>query len=238
MNTSHITLHPLRTPLSLPCICLLLMDSLEGIFLSRVPTWSTLLASVLLAWPLQVTPIYFSARMLRPQVKEEIICLVQSMFNFSRRQSKHLFQILMDCMVHKDSVSMMSWWLKIFIFTFFLKKCMESPFWTLMDMTLQTWASSCVNLDSCSTSTLTLHVLRFRFYLGQKYCTKVTTHKHLQGLQEWLQESGGPKSAVLDDHSIHMWVKSKNLERRPKKGNTRRWRIGTCVWWVKGHMVH
>ncbi|KAM7330000.1 hypothetical protein ACRRTK_011613 [Alexandromys fortis] len=40
---------------------------------------------------------------LRPQVKEEIVCLVQSMFNFSLRQSKHLFQILMDCMVHKDS---------------------------------------------------------------------------------------------------------------------------------------
>ncbi|CAO2584947.1 Transient receptor potential cation channel subfamily M member 6, partial [Lemmus lemmus] len=43
--------------------------------------------------------------MLRPQVKEEIICLVQSMFNFSLRQSKHLFQILMDCMVHKDSIT-------------------------------------------------------------------------------------------------------------------------------------
>ncbi|XP_050015899.1 transient receptor potential cation channel subfamily M member 6 isoform X2 [Alexandromys fortis] len=42
---------------------------------------------------------------LRPQVKEEIVCLVQSMFNFSLRQSKHLFQILMDCMVHKDSIT-------------------------------------------------------------------------------------------------------------------------------------
>lgn len=61
-----------------------------------------------LASSLQVMPIYFSARMLRPQVKEEIVCLVQNMFNFSLRQSKHLFQILMDCMVHKDSVSMMS----------------------------------------------------------------------------------------------------------------------------------
>ncbi|MEJ1276549.1 transient receptor potential cation channel subfamily M member 6 [Cricetulus griseus] len=43
--------------------------------------------------------------MLRPQVKEEIFCLIQSMFNFSLRQSRHLFQILMECMVHKDSIT-------------------------------------------------------------------------------------------------------------------------------------
>ncbi|XP_012972837.1 transient receptor potential cation channel subfamily M member 6 [Mesocricetus auratus] len=43
--------------------------------------------------------------MLRPQVKEEIFCLIQSMFNFSLRQSKHLFQILMECMAHKDSIT-------------------------------------------------------------------------------------------------------------------------------------
>lgn len=42
---------------------------------------------------------------LRPQVKEEILCLIQNMFNFSLRQSKHLFQILMECMVHKDSIT-------------------------------------------------------------------------------------------------------------------------------------
>lgn len=45
---------------------------------------------------------------LRPQVKEEIFCLIQNMFNFSLRQSKHLFQILMECMEHKDSVSRIS----------------------------------------------------------------------------------------------------------------------------------
>uniref|UniRef100_A0A8C6QL25 non-specific serine/threonine protein kinase n=1 Tax=Nannospalax galili TaxID=1026970 RepID=A0A8C6QL25_NANGA len=43
--------------------------------------------------------------MLRPQVKEEIICVIQNMFNFSLRQSKHLFQILMECMVHRDSMT-------------------------------------------------------------------------------------------------------------------------------------
>ncbi|XP_051002179.1 transient receptor potential cation channel subfamily M member 6 isoform X1 [Acomys russatus] len=42
---------------------------------------------------------------LRPQVKEEIFCLIQNMFNFSIRQSKHLFEILMECMAHKDSIT-------------------------------------------------------------------------------------------------------------------------------------
>ncbi|XP_055470153.1 transient receptor potential cation channel subfamily M member 6 [Psammomys obesus] len=42
---------------------------------------------------------------LRPQLKEEIFCLIQNMFNFSLRQSKHLFQILMECMEHKDSIT-------------------------------------------------------------------------------------------------------------------------------------
>uniref|UniRef100_A0A8D1CAR4 non-specific serine/threonine protein kinase n=1 Tax=Sus scrofa TaxID=9823 RepID=A0A8D1CAR4_PIG len=41
---------------------------------------------------------------LRPQVKEEIICMIQNTFNFSLKQSKHLFQILMECMVHRDSI--------------------------------------------------------------------------------------------------------------------------------------
>ncbi|XP_051702554.2 transient receptor potential cation channel subfamily M member 6 isoform X2 [Oryctolagus cuniculus] len=42
---------------------------------------------------------------LRPQVKEEIICMIQSTFNFSLKQSQHLFQILMQCMVHRDSIT-------------------------------------------------------------------------------------------------------------------------------------
>ncbi|XP_019319137.2 transient receptor potential cation channel subfamily M member 6 isoform X3 [Panthera pardus] len=42
---------------------------------------------------------------LRPQVKEEIICMIQNTFNFSLKQSKHLFQILMECMVHRDSMT-------------------------------------------------------------------------------------------------------------------------------------
>ncbi|OWK01088.1 hypothetical protein Celaphus_00018376, partial [Cervus elaphus hippelaphus] len=42
---------------------------------------------------------------LRPQVKEEIICMMQNTFNFSLKQSKHLFQILMECMVHRDSIT-------------------------------------------------------------------------------------------------------------------------------------
>ncbi|XP_054544865.1 transient receptor potential cation channel subfamily M member 6 isoform X2 [Talpa occidentalis] len=42
---------------------------------------------------------------LRPQVKEEIICMIQKTFNFSLKQSKHLFQILMECMVHRDSIT-------------------------------------------------------------------------------------------------------------------------------------
>lgn len=102
----------LCTPLPLLCICFLLMGSLEDSLLSRVPIRSTVLTPVLLvglfSGLLQVMPLYFSARMLRPQVKEEIFCLIQSMFNFSLRQSRHLFQILMECMVHKDSVSMLS----------------------------------------------------------------------------------------------------------------------------------
>nr|KAF6434722.1 transient receptor potential cation channel subfamily M member 6 [Molossus molossus] len=43
-------------------------------------------------------------RTLRPQVKEEIICMIQNTFNFSLKQSKHLFQILMECMVYRDSI--------------------------------------------------------------------------------------------------------------------------------------
>ncbi|KAM6169965.1 transient receptor potential cation channel subfamily M member 6 [Rhynchocyon petersi] len=42
---------------------------------------------------------------LRPQVKEEIIYMIQNTFNFSLKQSKHLFQILMECMVYRDSIT-------------------------------------------------------------------------------------------------------------------------------------
>ncbi|XP_036847247.2 transient receptor potential cation channel subfamily M member 6 isoform X3 [Manis javanica] len=42
---------------------------------------------------------------LRPQMKEEIICMIQNTFNFSLKQSKHLFQILMECMMHRDSIT-------------------------------------------------------------------------------------------------------------------------------------
>ncbi|XP_049752146.1 transient receptor potential cation channel subfamily M member 6 isoform X1 [Elephas maximus indicus] len=42
---------------------------------------------------------------LRPQVKEEIIHMIQNAFNFSLKQSKHLFQILMECMAHRDSIT-------------------------------------------------------------------------------------------------------------------------------------
>ncbi|XP_075416652.1 transient receptor potential cation channel subfamily M member 6 isoform X2 [Tenrec ecaudatus] len=42
---------------------------------------------------------------LRPQVKEEIIDMIQTTFNFSLKQSKHLFQILMQCMEHRDSIT-------------------------------------------------------------------------------------------------------------------------------------
>ncbi|XP_058439983.1 transient receptor potential cation channel subfamily M member 6 isoform X2 [Marmota monax] len=43
--------------------------------------------------------------MLRPQVKEEIICMIQNTFNFSLKQSKHLFHILMECMMHRDFIT-------------------------------------------------------------------------------------------------------------------------------------
>uniref|UniRef100_G3UN58 Uncharacterized protein n=1 Tax=Loxodonta africana TaxID=9785 RepID=G3UN58_LOXAF len=42
---------------------------------------------------------------LRPQVKQEIIHMIQNAFNFSLKQSKHLFQILMECMAHRDSIT-------------------------------------------------------------------------------------------------------------------------------------
>ncbi|XP_013362001.1 PREDICTED: transient receptor potential cation channel subfamily M member 6 isoform X2 [Chinchilla lanigera] len=42
---------------------------------------------------------------LHVQVKEELISMIQNAFNFSLKQSKHLLHILMECMVHKDSIT-------------------------------------------------------------------------------------------------------------------------------------
>uniref|UniRef100_A0A8C3KV93 Transient receptor potential cation channel subfamily M member 6 n=1 Tax=Chrysolophus pictus TaxID=9089 RepID=A0A8C3KV93_CHRPC len=42
---------------------------------------------------------------LRPQVKEEVLVMIQNMFNLGQKQSSHLFHILMECMEHRQSVS-------------------------------------------------------------------------------------------------------------------------------------
>uniref|UniRef100_A0A5F8HBL9 non-specific serine/threonine protein kinase n=1 Tax=Monodelphis domestica TaxID=13616 RepID=A0A5F8HBL9_MONDO len=42
---------------------------------------------------------------LRPLVKEQIIHMIQNTFNFSLKQSNHLFKILMQCMEHKDAIT-------------------------------------------------------------------------------------------------------------------------------------
>ncbi|XP_058513350.1 transient receptor potential cation channel subfamily M member 6 isoform X1 [Ochotona princeps] len=42
---------------------------------------------------------------LRPQDKEEIMCMIQNTFSFSLKQSRHLFQILMQCMKHRDAIT-------------------------------------------------------------------------------------------------------------------------------------
>ncbi|XP_063105779.1 transient receptor potential cation channel subfamily M member 6 isoform X2 [Cavia porcellus] len=39
------------------------------------------------------------------QVKEKIISMIQNAFNFSLKQSTHLFKILMECMAHKNSIT-------------------------------------------------------------------------------------------------------------------------------------
>uniref|UniRef100_A0A452I1D8 non-specific serine/threonine protein kinase n=1 Tax=Gopherus agassizii TaxID=38772 RepID=A0A452I1D8_9SAUR len=41
---------------------------------------------------------------LPPQLKEEISVMIQNTFNFGQKQSIHLFQILMECMVYRESV--------------------------------------------------------------------------------------------------------------------------------------
>lgn len=96
-------------------LCFLLICSLGRTVHRNLPSLTEQMSIlVLMLWLVpfsalcQVTAIYLSPRTLRPQVKEEIICMIQNTFNFSLKQSKHLFQILMECMVHRDSVSMMS----------------------------------------------------------------------------------------------------------------------------------
>ncbi|XP_043832532.1 transient receptor potential cation channel subfamily M member 6 [Dromiciops gliroides] len=42
---------------------------------------------------------------LRPLVKEEIIHMIQNTFNFSLKQSNHLLKILMECMEHRESIT-------------------------------------------------------------------------------------------------------------------------------------
>lgn len=52
----------------------------------------------------------------------------------------------------------------------------------------------------CYPSYLKFQILSGTKHLEKQYYTKVTKHKHLQGLKEQLQESSGAKSAVFDDH--------------------------------------
>uniref|UniRef100_A0A8C3KWQ0 non-specific serine/threonine protein kinase n=1 Tax=Chrysolophus pictus TaxID=9089 RepID=A0A8C3KWQ0_CHRPC len=42
---------------------------------------------------------------LRPQVKEEVLVMIQNMFNLGQKQSSHLFHILMECMEHRQSIT-------------------------------------------------------------------------------------------------------------------------------------
>lgn len=52
--------------------------------------------------------ICFFLRDLTSQFKEEISLMIQNTFSFGQKQSHHLFKILMECMEHRDSVSMMN----------------------------------------------------------------------------------------------------------------------------------
>uniref|UniRef100_A0A8C3Y495 non-specific serine/threonine protein kinase n=1 Tax=Catharus ustulatus TaxID=91951 RepID=A0A8C3Y495_CATUS len=40
-----------------------------------------------------------------PQVKEEILMMIQNIFGLEQKQSSHLFHVLMECMKHRESVS-------------------------------------------------------------------------------------------------------------------------------------
>uniref|UniRef100_A0A803TFL3 non-specific serine/threonine protein kinase n=1 Tax=Anolis carolinensis TaxID=28377 RepID=A0A803TFL3_ANOCA len=42
---------------------------------------------------------------LSPQLKEEILLMIQNMFSFNQKQSHHLFKILMECMEYRDSIT-------------------------------------------------------------------------------------------------------------------------------------
>uniref|UniRef100_A0A8B9PX21 non-specific serine/threonine protein kinase n=1 Tax=Apteryx owenii TaxID=8824 RepID=A0A8B9PX21_APTOW len=42
---------------------------------------------------------------LRPQVKEEVLVMIQNTFNLGRKQSSHLCHILMECMEHRESIT-------------------------------------------------------------------------------------------------------------------------------------
>uniref|UniRef100_A0A8C3I4R6 non-specific serine/threonine protein kinase n=1 Tax=Chrysemys picta bellii TaxID=8478 RepID=A0A8C3I4R6_CHRPI len=42
---------------------------------------------------------------LPPQLKEEISVMIQNTFNFGQKQSVHLFQMLMECMEHRESIT-------------------------------------------------------------------------------------------------------------------------------------
>ncbi|XP_010120517.1 PREDICTED: transient receptor potential cation channel subfamily M member 6, partial [Chlamydotis macqueenii] len=42
---------------------------------------------------------------LRPQVKEEVVVMIQNTFCLGQKQSSHLFHILMECMKHRESIT-------------------------------------------------------------------------------------------------------------------------------------
>ncbi|KFP13714.1 Transient receptor potential cation channel subfamily M member 6, partial [Egretta garzetta] len=42
---------------------------------------------------------------LRPQVKEEVLVMIQNTFSLGQKQSNHLFHILMECMEHRESIT-------------------------------------------------------------------------------------------------------------------------------------
>ncbi|NWT30668.1 TRPM6 protein, partial [Cardinalis cardinalis] len=40
-----------------------------------------------------------------PQVKEEILIMIQNIFRLEQKQSSHLFHVLMECMKHRESIT-------------------------------------------------------------------------------------------------------------------------------------
>uniref|UniRef100_A0A672UQ51 non-specific serine/threonine protein kinase n=1 Tax=Strigops habroptila TaxID=2489341 RepID=A0A672UQ51_STRHB len=42
---------------------------------------------------------------LRPRVKEEVLVMIQNTFSLGQKQSSHLFHILVECMEHRDSIT-------------------------------------------------------------------------------------------------------------------------------------